>query len=285
MIPIYLMDVDDDTTTTTTTTPSLDPALEEYLTREQDDGEVVSDERPWSFRRFEADKQATVARDAWNFLQQETNPLLTAICDSHRDFYRAEQLASQGFAQVFPSPSDHKGGTDTPAPSDGTRARNVMPRAEAHKTRTEVHTSAAILLKRLHDLQVKTTTTDRIQFSMTRQELDELTNQLQKFVEGSRQLISHCQAAITMIGHAKQHYGRQNEQIREFIATLWSDHAQQLRAYPPFWDLGPLDAPLYGMGRAEPPPGGPASAPPNPAPRVARRPDVAADVTGTPMQE
>lgn len=235
------------------------------------------DERPWSFRRFGADQQATVARDVWDFLQQETNPLLHDICSRQSDFYRAEQQTALAFEQVFPSAGttnstaptsattsskDDQAGTTTDAPA---RTANVLPRTAASRVQKQTQTSAKALLQQFQQELLHTATTTNhspyVDIRLSRKELSDLVDQLRQFVDGSQKLLSHCQAAITMATHAKELQGRQNEQIREFITTLWEDHSQQLRAYPPFWDLGPLDAPLYGMGRADPPPAGPAEPP------------------------
>jgi hypothetical protein len=216
----------------------------------------------WSYRRFDTDQQATVAFDAWNFLQEEASPLLTEIGNRSRDFYQAEKNIRLGFAQVFPSP--------TPASSTdaSTTATHPLPHAKVNRLNKSVTEIADSLLSKLQQLQKDDSTgsdSEAVTFQMTLHELNIMTRQLQMFLNGSRQLASYCQAVATQASQARQQSARQNEQIREFITTLWVDHSEQLRAYPPLWDLGPLDAPLYGMGRAKTHGSGPAGPPAPPS--------------------
>lgn len=240
----------------------MDPSETETTPMETTATTTTNAPHSWSYRRFDADQQATVASDAWNYLQEEALPLLTEIGNRSRDFYQAEKNLKLGFAQVFPPAATPNPPTDNSTPSTTTASGpHVLSHARVNHLTKSLNEIANLLLGKLQRLQTDSRDSDQVTFQMTFQELDSMTKQLQMFLGGSRQLASYCQAVVRQASQARQQSARQNEQIREFITTLWADHSEQLRAYPPFWDLGPLDAPLYGMGRAKPQGTGPAGPP------------------------
>jgi hypothetical protein len=85
-------------------------------------------------------------------------------------------------------------------------------------------------------------------------QVGDLEHLLVVFIRHSQALLKHANAALTKLHQTRTIVSAQNDKVREFINTVWSMNLEQNRAFPPFFDLGPLDAPLYGIGHVDPSP-------------------------------
>lgn len=207
--------------------------------------------RNWSFRRFGADDRAQAMTDTWDELQSVPLPILDRLTSHHRDLYQSEQVLHERSQAVFQDPSSPH------------QQHHTLSRKDASALVKETKQAAARVLTTLNvvdqtqgsfDVDIDGEENKTMYIQMQRAEFVALQEELRRFVKGSSQLASHCESVLKVSNEARTALGRELETIRSFITTIWSINAENAKAFPPFLDLGILDASLYGIGNAQPPP-------------------------------
>ena len=260
----------------------MEPSNQQQQQRQQQkDPEQIrarAQQHDWSFCRMGADTRAQAISDTWDELQSVPLPILQRLTSRHRDLYKAELGLLDATQSVFAN--HHTTGHETPTTQGHTMSRKGASRTAAATKQAAV--AVLEIIKRARRQQTVDdlfhpqegvelppfeadagggdddpgfSDSDAVVYLRLRQhELEAMQRQLEVFVKGSRQLVSHCEAVIKTSNQAQAALSGELDAIRSFITTIWSTSAQTTKAFPPFFDLGPLDASLYGIGHTQPPP-------------------------------
>lgn len=161
--------------------------------------------------------------------------------------------------------------TKTPSARRGRKTKRKESASSRTKTTSANSLQDSLLNHRIQEDEHGSRTlapTDTVYLRMQVKEVEALRDYLRSFIHHSQQIVSHTSAAVSMVTASRKTIASKNEEVRDFLVSVWTTLSQQTRAYPPFWDLGVLDASLYGMGHgpAPPPPAGPPVHPPSMVP-------------------
>lgn len=184
----------------------------------------------WSFRRFGADQEAQSASAVWDHMHRQAPRIFDGINDRKGELREAEETVWSVAEDIVALPNQ------TSVRDTGKTIKNITESILKHPVVQEVSRAESPEEDALVVIEI------------SKAEWQEFIGLVTRLNKGGVMMATRIVNSLKVIERSKNNLIELDREIREFIATVWRHNQQRAKAFPPFFDLGPLNANVYGFG-------------------------------------